>query len=150
MLNLEEPEIRFLSRLGIKNLAFIRFDNIVGPELKYFLRLTRFIKKSLTNPQLIVHLAMGSEISYYTEIEDGDRIVITKYAYVEEDRELQNIIIGEIIPNANIETIKNFLDQIAQRLRGQGDVTLDRFRTVIREELRRHSEEISERAEQTR
>ena len=129
--DLNQESLRSLSSLGIKNVIFIRFDNVIGPELEYFIRVTRFVKKALIDPGLVTRVVISGEISRYTEIEGGDRIVITKYEFTEEDRTLQNIMIAEVIPDADVDAIRRYLERVSQGLQGVGRPSTDDFKNAL-------------------
>ena len=133
--DLNQDSLRSLSSLGIKNVIFIRFDNVMGPELEYFIRVTRFVKKALIDPGLVTRIVISGEISRYTEIEGGDRIVITKYEFTEEDRTLQNIIIAEVIPDADVDAIRRYLERVSQELQGVGRPSTDDFKNALQAAL---------------
>lgn len=142
ILNMEYNTLKRLITIGVKNIIFIRFDNVTGPELSYFIQLTRFVKKSVEMPQILARITISSEISYFTEIEGGDKIVITKYEFSEEERTLHNFIIGEIMESDDVEKVKRFLNNLARALRGQREFNREHLQEILEVESRRFIKEI--------
>lgn len=142
ILNMEYNTLKRLITIGVKNIIFIRFDNVTGPELSYFIQLTRFVKKSVGMPQILARITISSEISYFTEIEGGDKIVITKYEFSEEERTLHNFIIGEIMESDDVERVKRFLNNLARALRGQREFNREHLQEILEVESRRFIKEI--------
>lgn len=120
IINLDERERKKLSRLGIKNIIYIGWDNDLGPKVDYFLYPTRLTRKAMEDPSFLARLMMGSEVSVLMETDEGDKIIIYKVNRELEGRIIPNNLIAEVVPSANVDEIKHYLLNIKNKIEENG------------------------------
>ncbi len=122
-LSLKLPKLKAkeLERRGVKGLAYLEFDIMLGPKLRYYYYSERasFIPKLVNNPAISVELSIIGKYAKEIVTDDGERLMIYKISEKEEDgRTYPHFLILELRGNRK-RNVKKLVEAVIHKTNGK-------------------------------